>query len=251
MFQALKIRLQTGQDINWYDICGKKKAREMVLKSLHDGMRILKFLNSFNKPVFALPGNWDWTGDPDWNFLNKSFWKKYLIKNLKNVRDCHKKLYGFQDLIIVGHGITSGPEFPEKAGIKNLTKREIAQKKKEYKKEYFIPVNKIFRKAGRSKKLIIFLSHNVPYNTKLDKIINPSSPMNGKHMGSYLARDMIIKHSPLVCIGGHMHEHFGKTRLGKTICVNAGFGSFVNTVLEIKDGKIKKLEFIRNSRKLH
>ena len=31
-----------------------------------------------------------------------------------------------------------------------------------------------------------------------------------------------------------MHEHFGKDKLGKTVVVNAGFGSYVNTILEIK-----------------
>ena len=102
-------------------------------------------------------------------------------------------------------------------------------------------MNKKFQKA---KKPIIFLSHNVPYNTSIDKIVNKKSPLNGKHMGSYLARELIIEHKPLVCIGGHMHEHFGKTKLKSTVCINAGFGSNVNTILEIKNNKITELKFI-------
>src|SRR3989344_1569310 len=128
MFQALKIRIETKDNsINWYDVIPKKKAKKEVTKSLKDGRKILEYLNSFNKPVFALPGNWDWTGDKDWSFLNKDYWN------------------------------------------------------------------------------------------------------------SYLERQLIKKNKPLVSIGGHIHEHFGKDKLGKTIIINAGFGSFVNTILEIKD----------------
>ena len=243
MFKALKKEIETKEEVDWYNICGKSKAKKEVIKSLKDGRRILEFLNSLNKPVFALPGNWDWTGkDKDWQFLEKDYWKSYLIKNLNNIRDCHKKTYSFQSLNIIGHGITSGPEYPVKEYSLKLTKKEIEKQKRDYKKQYFNPMDKKFQKA---KKPIIFLSHNVPYNTSIDKIVNKKSPMNGKHMGSYLARELILKHNPLVCIGGHIHEHFGKTKLGKTVCINSGFGSHVNTILEIKDNKIANLKFIK------
>jgi len=42
-----------------------------------------------------------------------------------------------------------------------------------------------------------------------------------------------------------MHEHFGKDKLGSTTIINAGFGSYVNTILEINNDKITKLEFIK------
>jgi len=239
MFQALKIRIETKDNsINWYDVIPKKKAKKEVTKSLKDGRKILEYLNSFNKPVFALPGNWDWTGDKDWSFLNKDYWKSYLIKGLRNIRNCHKNKFKFKDLTIIGHGITSSPEYPQKETIKRYTKKELITKKKNYNK-LFNEMNKKFKRE----KNVIFLTHNVPYNTKLDKIINKDSPLNKKHMGSYLARQLIIKNKPLVSIGGHIHEHFGKDKLGKTIIINAGFGSFVNTILEIKDNMITKLEF--------
>ena len=46
-----------------------------------------------------------------------------------------------------------------------------------------------------------------------------------------------------MCIGAHMHEHFSKCKLGKTTCINAGFGGKVNVLLEIDQGKIKQLKF--------
>ncbi len=54
---------------------------------------------------------------------------------------------------------------------------------------------------------------------------------------------MIEKFQPLVCIGGHMHEHFGKCKIKKTTVINTGFGSNVNTMMELEGNKIKKLEF--------
>lgn len=120
---------------------------------------------------------------------------------------------------------------------------EIKKSKNNYNKKYFKPLDKLFRKAKDSKP-IIFLTHNVPYNTKLDKILDKSSPRFGQHFGSYLARQLIIKHKPLVSIGGHMHEHFGKDNLNKKTIINAGFGSDVNTILEIKSNKISNIKFL-------
>ncbi|MBM3232304.1 hypothetical protein FJZ21_02915 [Candidatus Pacearchaeota archaeon] len=245
MFKALKITLDTNEEVCWYDIMSKSKAKKEIIKSLKDGKRILEFLNSFNKPVFALPGNWDWTGNEDWKYLSKNYWKSYLIKGLKNIRNCHKNIFKFQDLTILGYGITSGPEYPVKERSKSMNKSEIKESKANYQKEYFKPMNKIFKKAKKHKNPIIFLTHNVPYKTKLDKILDKKSPRVGQHFGSYLARDLIQKHKPLVSIGGHMHEHFGKDKIGKTTIINAGFGSNVNTILEIKEGKITNLKFIK------
>lgn len=248
MFKALKRSIETGDDLWWFDTISKSKAKKEVIKSLKDGRKILEFLNSFNKPVFALPGNWDWTGNDDWDYLDKNYWKSYLIKNLKNIRNTHKNIFKFKELTIIGHGITSGPEYPVKEMARNKSKSETKKSKDNYKKEYFNPMNRLFNKAKKQRKSIVFLTHNVPYNTKLDKILDKRSPRVGQHFGSYLARQLIEKHKPLVSIGGHMHEHFGKDKIKNTTIINTGFGSYVNTILEIKDNKITNLEFINKSK---
>jgi len=56
---------------------------------------------------------------------------------------------------------------------------------------------------------------------------------------------MIDKYQPLLCIGGHMHEYFGKLKMGKTTLVNSGFGSHVNVLLELSGSRIKKLDFYK------
>jgi|TARA_B100001971_G_C18238138_1_gene568817 Icc-related predicted phosphoesterase len=246
MFESMRRSMKNKKDsIEWYEICGKKKAKEMIKKSLKDGRKILEYLNSFDVPVFALPGNWDWTGDKGkWKFKKNNFWKTYLIKDLKNIKDCHKKVRKWKGVSFVGHGETSSPEKPTKETLEHLDKKEIRKKERKYSKIMKF-MNKKFKE---SKSPLIFLTHNVPYNTKLDKIDNSSSPMHGKHMGSYVARELINNYQPLICIGGHMHETFGKTRIKKTLCINAGFGSDVLTTFEIKGGKVKNLKFLENGK---
>jgi len=230
----------------WWEICGKKKAKKLILDSVKAGRRTLEFLNSFGVLVFVVPGNWDWTysGKERWDFLNKDFFKEYLIKGLKNIINLDGRAFKFGEFTFVGYGKSNGPELYKYRNYDGIMeKKEIEKNKKDYSrllKKY----NKLFRKI-KSKRPIIFLSHNVPYNTSLDKITNKESLRYGYHYGSLISREMILKHKPLVSIGGHMHEHFGKCKLGRTTVINSGFGPKVNTFLEISDEKIKKLKFFR------
>ena len=227
--------------IRWYDVIGKKKAKQVVMKSLNDGRRILKYLDSFGVPIFTVPGNWDWshfTGDK-WDFLNKDYFKTYLSKDLKNIKNLHNKVRNFKDYQFVGYGKSNSPEYPQYRDDAKRKKKNLREIKKRYDK-LLKKYDKLFK---RTKKPTIFLSHNVPFGTPIDKIVNKDSPKNGRHYGSLLARKMIEKHQPLVCVGGHMHEHFRKCKIGKTTCINSGFGSYVNVFMELEENKIKKLEF--------
>src|SRR3989344_7160336 len=82
MFQSLELWLDKKIDIEWYDIVGRRKALKMFKKSLKDGRRVLEFLNSFGKPVFVTPGNWDWTAHDDekMKILENNHYKNYLIR---------------------------------------------------------------------------------------------------------------------------------------------------------------------------
>lgn len=247
MFQALKDRLRNPKyKVSWYDLIGKKKTKVMVDKSIKDGRKILEYLNSFNKPVILVPGNWDWTEDEDssWGYLRKDHYSK-LIKGLDNLRDVYHSLLIDDNFCFIGHGITSGPEYPQyMEDLKRYKKRELKKLKKDY-NSTVKNLGRLFQFANKTKRLILFISHNVPFNTKLDKITSKESPRYGLHYGSLIARELILRYQPLVCIGGHMHEHFGKDKIGKTTVINAGFGSYVNTLLEIEGNKIKKLKFYR------
>ncbi len=242
MFEALASYLKDkSSKIEWYDLVGKEKAKSMIEKSLVDGRKILEYLNSLDVPVYIVPGNWDWTAekDSDWDFLKKDRYKM-LIRGLANITDTNHKIMGIGDYQLIGYGISSGPEYPQyREELERLKPKELAERKKRYEENY----NRVTSLFERVSKPIIFLSHNVPFNTPLDKITDKKSPRYGYHYGSLIAREMIERYHPLVCIGGHIHEHFGKCKIGKTICINAGFGSDVNVWMELEKDKIKKLEF--------
>ena len=172
-----------------------------------------------------------------------------LVRGLRRVVDVHHRLVDIGDYVVIGHGISSGPEFPpNKSALRHMHPKERAYLWKSYSKEYKT-VDRLFRKAKKLKKPVLFLSHNVPYNTKIDKIMNKDSPLDGHHMGSLIARKMIEQYQPLVCVGGHMHEHFTAIKIRKTVCINAGFGSYVNVWLELDGKRIKKVRFYQEKKK--
>jgi len=230
---------------DWWDITGKKRAKKMTYNSLDAGRRILKFLKTYKKPIFIVPGNWDWAiqGKEDWEFMNHNFWKERVIKGMKDIHDVDGKIKRFYNIQIIGYGTCNGPELVRYRGYGGISKARLKRNESRYKKS-LKKYNKLFSRLKKDLP-VIYLSHNVPFKTRLDTIVDNKNPLNGKHFGSNLARAMIEKHRPLVNIGGHMHEHFGKDKIGRTTIINAGFGSHVNTLLEIKDGKIIKLKFYR------
>jgi Icc-related predicted phosphoesterase len=246
----------------YIDKFGRKKYEKLGKNSIIEGRKILKFLDSFNKPIFFIPGNWDQSygksniqdGNEDLsNFyqikkaLDKMYGKtnKELIKGIKNIIDCQFRMHSLEKFNILGYGCTN---FSERIRTKKV-------KNKYHKKIVLRAYNKIFNKLRGEhmkrdkKKPTIFLSHNMPYKSKMDTIRKKGSPVNGQHYGSTISKEFIKKYQPLVCVGGHFHEYFGKEKIGKTTVINAGFGSKVNTLLEIKTGKIKKITFVSKNKK--
>lgn len=245
-FKILEIKKKDPKSkLKWYDLIGKKKAAKMIAKELKTGRKILEKLNKLKIPIFIVPGNADYyKKDHGWKKESKNYFEKSLIKNLKNIYNCHNKLAKTNLFNIVGYGISSGPEIPLiKKDERKYTKKKLLKEKRNYKNQLKI-LNNLFKK---SKKTTIFLSHNVPHNTKIDKITWKKSPAYGKHLGSLITRKIIEKFGKkiLFCVAGHMHEHFTKTKLKGITCINSGpgyKGKYV--VIEIKDNKIKKIRFI-------
>jgi Icc-related predicted phosphoesterase len=246
--EMIKRGMNPFLDYEWYDIVGRKKAKEMVDQSVLAGRKILQKLNSFGKPVYIVPGNWDWTlyQDSDWEYLRKDHYGR-TFKGLSNVKNLYHRSLDIGEFVLVGHGIYPGPEFPQHEDVLSMmSKGELVAAKKRYKR-IFSKVGPLVKKA---KKPVIFLTHNVPFNTPLDMITDKRSTRYGLHYGSVVAREVVDKYQPLVCIGGHMHEHFGKCMLGETTCINAGFGAEVNVLVEIKGGKVIKTEFWKKGKKV-
>jgi Icc-related predicted phosphoesterase len=245
---------------------GKKKLFQYERESLQKGNEILKYLDKFGKPIFMVAGNWDQSYGPskiknleksDYNY-RKAFYEWYfgnkinpkLIKGVKNIKDCMYKNFEFFRLNFIGYGLSSGAERSKRRKNLNISKEEFVKLKNSS--------NKIFQNLSQSYKMrnkklpTIFISHNIPYKTKLDVVKNKKSYANKKHLGSWIARKFCEKYQPLICVGGHMHEHFGKDKIRKTIVINAGFGRDANVLIDLdeKNRKIRKITFYKNYKKV-
>lgn len=201
-----------------WEVIGKKGYKELMKTDLKEGEKVLKELNSFSIPVFTVIGNLDYTrtldvSDPQphkkWAWDEQDFFSK-ILKEYGNIRRFDYSYLKFGDLIFIG---AYGGTFPGKVKSKNYKKyRKILDK-------LFIK----FKRENEAQKLI-FVSHNVPYETKIDQITAKGAhkKVKGKHYGSKLIRRIIEKYQPTLYIGGHIHEGIGMDKLGKSILLNPG-----------------------------
>jgi len=97
---------------------------------------------------------------------------------------------------------------------------------------------------------VIFVSHNMPYDCRLDVIRGKESPkyVRGKHYGSKLVRRIIDKWQPVLAIGGHLHENQGRCRIGSTVVLNSGAaldGECCVVDFDEVRGRVKSVEFVK------
>lgn len=229
----------------WWEMIGKGNAKKILINQMDAGRKVLAKLDKIGVPVYVIPGNWDNLPDKrwGWSFLEKNHWKEYILKDFKNIIDVDGKVKIAGEHIIIGYGKVNGPELLKNRGYENVTEKAYKKNEQDFKK-LIVKYDKLFKIAKKKGKPIIFLSHNAPFNTKLDKISNLNSLFDGCHYGSNLVRKMIEKYQPQLNIAGHMHEHFGKCNIKGTICINAGFKGWVNTYIDLDNNKLRKLEFI-------
>ncbi|MFH1801877.1 MAG: metallophosphoesterase [archaeon] len=258
-------KLNKNKDLEFEDVLkqkgiNKQKQKAIEKRSFQGGRKVLEHLNSLNKPIFFVPGNWDQSfgkaikdrkdlshyqkKTQQYQMLSAKHTNPKLIKGLKNIIDCQFKLHEFQGLNLIGYGLTNGVEKAGKNYKKNMTKKQFKNLNKKYKR-LTESLFKVY--AKRNKKLpTLFLSHSVPYGTKLDIGRQKGSYAYKKHLGSTVARDFIKKYKPLLNVGGHIHDFYGKTKLGKTVCINAGAGKNATVLVKIDKEKTKRIIFNKN-----
>ncbi|MFA4960656.1 MAG: metallophosphoesterase [Candidatus Pacearchaeota archaeon] len=244
-----------------YSEIEKNKFLEYEKKSLIVGRKILKYLDKFEKPIFMVGGNWDqsygktmiknvdkdtynrlryfydsWMGDK----LNS-----FLTKGIRNLKNCMFRNVEYNGINFVGYGLSSGPE-----RVKKKYKKEMGSAKfnilKNLRKKLFGKLYSIYKNRKNKRIPTVFISHNIPYGTRLDIIKDKKSYAYKKHAGSILARDFCKKFQPLVCIGGHVHEGKGKDKIGKTTIINPGYGANAQVLLELEENKkaVRKIKFL-------
>jgi Icc-related predicted phosphoesterase len=205
--------------IELWQIIGKTKYKELILREFRDGEKLFRVLNNLGVPVITVLGNNDYQRADDVMDGQKNNWEwdkkmeiiiKKFIKKYKNIKLVDYSAAEYKGLIFIGMRGSSFPGFVKSKAFKRSRNKLV----------------KLFMKYSNENKAgeVVFLSHNVPYNTKLDIIKDKNSKpvVFGKHYGSKLFRRMIDKFQPTVAIGGHIHESFGKQRLGKTLVLNPG-----------------------------
>lgn len=101
----------------------------------------------------------------------------------------------------------------------------------------------------------IFNIHVPPYKTNLDQCpqldaeLRPVSAGGNPVMtsaGSTAVRELIETYQPMLGLHGHIHEGRGKTRIGRTLCVNPGSnyseGVLDGSVIRISDGQVREVQ---------
>jgi len=236
-----------GKDVELWEIIGKKKYRKLVLEDVRKGEVPIKKLNQIGIPVYTVLGNVDYPSADDVmdekESRNKSMpnynQKDSFLKKLKNYKNIHRFDYSylkFGNYVFIGMRGHSNP---------GRVKSKAFKKHKKILEKLF----KKFKKENKERR-VIFVSHNILYNTKLDKITSKDAhtKAKGKHFGSKLARRIVDQYKPLLHFGGHIHESYGKQKVGKSVCINVGAaheGKAAIIELDDKKGKINKIKLIR------
>jgi Icc-related predicted phosphoesterase len=150
--------------------------------------KILKILEKTNKPLLIIHGNHE-----------SEQLLKQAKKKFKFIKFIHNKVYTINNYAFFGYG---GGGFEQED--KSL--------------EALIPKIKKETKG----KILTFITHQPPYNTKLDII-------NKKPAGSKSITKFIQELSPKFNICGHLHENINKKdRINKTFIINPGFGKVIS-----------------------
>ncbi len=230
------------KEVDLDEIIGKKKYQKLIKEDIRRGSLVFKKLDDLGIPVFSVLGNVDYPFPDDVldeKKIKKKMYIKYLdfIKTLKKYSNIKRIDYSYQKFngfVFIG---MRGHSFP------GIVKSKAFRKHKRLLERLF----RKFRKENEQGR-VIFVSHNIPYNTKLDKVVskNANKKVIGKHLGSKLARRIVEQQKPLLAVGGHIHEGFGQDKIGKTIILNSGSlaeGKMIFIDLEEK-GKIRKIKFI-------
>lgn len=233
-----RIEFKYWNQINSEDmisIIGLQRYKKLERDGILAGVKVLKQLNSFGIPVFIVHGNHDLTNKYPWSGKNlprkmKKFSLENTIKKLKNITLLEYSFKKFRNYFFYGFGCKFlSAHIPAHPVYAHIWNHLVEKETKEFRK---------FFKSVDPRKSII-LSHDPPFETKLDKILMKQSPRYGEHIGDFVMKEFALKYKPLLWVCGNIHENFGTMKLGKTLVLNAGHGKIGNAALIKLNGKPK------------
>jgi Icc-related predicted phosphoesterase len=230
-----------------WEIIGLDKWMKYDQESEEEGRRMLTALKDLNKPLYVVTGNHDRAGwrdigqkrkEADWpNGYDTKETIKFIQKlGILNLDFAKKKFQGFD---LIGYPRSSYPGL-ERKRFKYTD--EARKRRQDDWDEHKRKLEKLFTRPNKT----IFVPHNVPYKTKLDKVAPSGHELaRNRPYGSALVKELIKKYQPRLVIAGHIHENPGKIRIGKTVVVNPGAAVDGRAALITLTDKQVKVKFLK------
>lgn len=228
-FWPLRVQIESDKNfLKWSRISAKNTEK------------IFHTLKKLDVPIFYIHGNWDSVALD----FGKSSLKKmessgdFFIDRAsdENVKFIHNRLVKAHGINIIGYGGYRGTSTKEYL-YKDLPPPRMDAKHIMHIREHMeMDLNKLFLRAKDGK--TILLTHDPPYKV-LDYLASAK-----KNYGEKVTRELIEKHSPILCVCSHFHEHQGVEKIKNTTVVNTGYGREGQCALiEIDDDvKVKLLK---------
>ncbi len=214
------------------DLIGKRRYDSLNKKTLLSIREPIKFLSNLGKKVILIYGNWD----PLETRKGEPSGIKKLIKEKKNIILVHNRKIKIGSYYVLAF---SGYRFPIEKKLEKTRNYTLKQIRK-INKKWDNRLKKLFK--NMENKNLILLTHDPPRNTKFDLVDDKRSPLYKKHIGDEYIRKYILKYKPKYHVFGHMHEHKGKGKLGKTTIINPGTAyKGEAAIFDLSNNKIKWL----------
>lgn len=220
-------RKDDDHDKRLWDYIGKARYKAAVKKDVSDAHSVLASLDDLPFPVLFVPGNGDravWRreiregnnyaeSDWDWDWLEQSVMHE-MTKDLLGVKDISYGADIIGDYVFIGYPTSSFP---------GEVQSDVYRRHRQWLDNAF----RTFEWKKHEDKEVIFVCHNGPYDTETDmiKADDADERAKGHHYGSKLARRIVERYQPRVCVHGHIDEGRGKDSIGNTEIVNVGPGS--------------------------
>ncbi len=220
-------------------IDSEKNFRKWAKISAQNTAKIFQELKKIKIPIFYVHGNWDSVAMEMKGLLVEGSGEFFIDKESSGkMHFIHNKIVRIKEFNIIGFGGyrgTSTKEYLYKdVPAPHLDLRYILQIKNKLKQQ----LEKLFMRV-KDKRKTILLTHDPPY-----KVLDYLTPAR-KNYGEKITREVIVKHSPLLCVCSHFHEHQGVSKLKNTKVVNSGYGKEGRCALieiDNDDVKIKLLK---------
>jgi len=216
-------------------IDSEKNFQKWGRMSAQNTAKVFQELKKIDVPIFYIHGNWDSVSMGMKRIFEGS--GNFFVDDEAggNMRFIHNKIVRVKDFQIIGFGGYRG------TSTKEYLYRDLPEPRPDLK--YIIGIRDEMRHClenlfsrVKDKRKTILLTHDPPYRL-FDYLASAK-----KNYGEKITRDVIEKHTPLLCLCSHFHEHQGKGRIKNTVVVNSGFGREGQCALiEIDDDNVPKV----------